>query len=73
MSDELPRTLDQAELLQSAAASWNRQFDRARARAAVVDANPEAQPWELEHARDALATAQRAVDQHAVVLALASC
>ena len=50
---------------------YQRQMNRARARADEVTLNPDAQQWEVEQARDSLETAQRALDVHTAAYAVA--
>jgi len=51
--------------------TYRRQFARARAREAEVTATPDAQPWEVEHARESLLNAQQCLDVHTVAFAMA--
>ena len=50
---------------------YRREYDRARARVDEVNANPDAQRWEVEQARDSLSSAERALDVHVVGYAMA--
>ncbi len=51
--------------------TYRLQYERARARVAEVAATPDAQPWEVEHARESLLNAQRCLDVHTVAFAMA--
>lgn len=51
--------------------TYRRQYERARARVAEVAATPDAQPWEVEHARESLLNAQQCLDVHTVAFAMA--
>ena len=64
-------TDDPTSELHKAAQSRRRYLDKAIARQAEVDAKPDAQPWEVEHARRTLVEATAAVERYAVALAIA--
>lgn len=50
---------------------YRRQHERALARVTEVAATPDAQPWEVERARESLLNAQRCLDVHTVAFAMA--
>ena len=67
-----PDNDDPLAILREAAQSRRRHLDHTLARQAEVNAKPDAQPWEVEHARTTVVEATAAVERHAVALAMAT-